>query len=499
MPILNIPLKCEEETHSIARDLALVVNLGDLITLEGELGAGKTSFAREFIRHFLQLPELEIPSPTYLIALEYKNTSNAQAMHMDLYRISHPDELEELGLEEALAHGIAIIEWPQIAGDQLPTPALNIEFKITGEATRELQITGDEKIISACARTLKIRAFLHTNWNANIVRIPFAADASARNYELVTSQNEQRLLMDAPRTPDGPPLKNGLPYSRIAHLAEEVLPFVAVSIQLRSNGFRSPQIYAYDLDSGLVLLEHLGEGKITDENNNPIAERYLKSAELLSEIHTSSWANTQTKAAKISYDLPVFNEPAMAVEVDLLTEWYLPDCAQEAINENDVAEFRAIWKDYCKDAQSFKKSIVLRDFHSPNIIWRDEMSLKDNIGLIDFQDALVGPAVYDLVSLTQDARVIVTPELENQIVDHYVDMRQKNDPNFDTVQFRYEYALMGAQRASKILGIFVRLDNRDGKPQYRKLLPQIQNYLKRNLQHPKLDRYKAWCERVIRL
>ena len=128
---------------------------------------------------------------------------------------------------------------------------------------------------------------------------------------------------------------------------------------------------------------------------------------------------------------------------------------------------------------------MLRDFHSPNIIWRPEKKGHDRLGIIDFQDALIGPSAYDVASLAMDARVTVPPEIERRTVDAYVAARQCAG-RFDEGAFAEAYAIMAAQRNSKILGIFVRLNERDGKPAYLKHLPRIKDYLDRALAHPAL-------------
>jgi aminoglycoside/choline kinase family phosphotransferase len=128
---------------------------------------------------------------------------------------------------------------------------------------------------------------------------------------------------------------------------------------------------------------------------------------------------------------------------------------------------------------------MMRDFHSPNIIWRGERQGHDRLGIIDFQDALIGPAAYDVASLAMDARVTVPPEIETVTLDAYIAARHAAGA-FDEEAFRESYAIMAAQRNSKILGIFVRLDRRDGKPDYLKHLPRIRDYLHRALAHPAL-------------
>jgi len=488
----------EAQIEAIAGDMASACRCGDLITLSGDLGAGKTFFARAFIRHYLGNPNLEVPSPTYLIAIEYRDEAGKLVTHMDLYRISSADELEELGFDEALANGAVLIEWPE-RGDLTNIPnRIDIDFEITGELTRTLKLSGSNEIVARYQRSAQIGQFLRAHIDGQYSRQPFAADASARSYERIETNGETRILMDAPRMPDGPPVKDGLPYSQIAHLAEEVRPFVAIGDLLRSKGFCSPQIYAHDCDRGLVLLQYLGEGAVTDADNLPIDERYIEAGKLLAAIHATDWPRSHRFAAHELHEIPLFDEPAMMIETDLLSQWYL-EGEGFSKNDSDLQEYHGIWAQYCDAAQQFRQSIVLRDYHSPNIIWQQAERTKKRIGLIDFQDAMIGPAVYDLVSLAQDARTFVSPQLEKRIVSQYLEALAEIGNPVDEQQFNYEYALMGAQRACKLLGIFVRLDIRDGKHGYRKLIPGIRDNLKRNLQHPQLSDLRKWCERVIDL
>jgi aminoglycoside/choline kinase family phosphotransferase len=135
---------------------------------------------------------------------------------------------------------------------------------------------------------------------------------------------------------------------------------------------------------------------------------------------------------------------------------------------------------------------VLRDFHSPNLMWLPDRASVARVGLLDFQDAVMGPPAYDVASLAQDARVDVSDEMELELLGHYVRVRRLTDAGFDMTRFVRVYSTLAAQRASKILGIFARLDRRDGKPQYLRHLPRVWGYLQRSLAHPDLAALEAW-------
>jgi len=138
------------------------------------------------------------------------------------------------------------------------------------------------------------------------------------------------------------------------------------------------------------------------------------------------------------------------------------------------------------------KTWVMRDFHSPNLIWLGERSGISRVGIIDFQDAVLGPAAYDLVSLLQDARIDVPEQLELALLTRYIKARHAADDAFDPAGFAEIYAIMSAQRNTRLLGTFARLNRRDGKPQYLRHQPRIWTYLSRSLAHPVLSGLREW-------
>jgi aminoglycoside/choline kinase family phosphotransferase len=182
---------------------------------------------------------------------------------------------------------------------------------------------------------------------------------------------------------------------------------------------------------------------------------------------------------------------AFLIEAELLLDWYLPRLDLTASDEARQA-FRALWRELLQSAVDSPSTWVLRDYHSPNLMWRSDRHDLERLGLLDFQDAVLGPAAYDLASLLQDARVDVTEETELALLGRYVRMRRAGDPEFDGTQFIKLYVTLAAQRASKILGIFARLDRRDGKPQYLRHIPRVWRYLQRSLAHPALASLSDW-------
>jgi aminoglycoside/choline kinase family phosphotransferase len=184
----------------------------------------------------------------------------------------------------------------------------------------------------------------------------------------------------------------------------------------------------------------------------------------------------------------------MLIEAELLLDWYLPALAKRQPTAAERAGFAEVWHAALDRLAGAEQSLVLRDYHSPNLIWRAERNGRDRIGLVDFQDALIGPSAYDVASLAMDARVTVAPAVEKRTVEAYVKAR-RSAGGFDAGAFEESYSVMAAQRNSKILGIFVRLDRRDGKPAYLKHLPRIRAYLRRALAHPALTPMRDFYER----
>ena len=161
------------------------------------------------------------------------------------------------------------------------------------------------------------------------------------------------------------------------------------------------------------------------------------------------------------------------------------------------SQFEAAWRSALAAPLAETKTWCLRDYHSPNLIWLNDRPGLRRVGIIDFQDCVLGPAAYDVVSLAQDARVDISSELELQLLSSYAMARKRASADFDMAAFAASYAVMGAQRASKIIGIFARLDRRDNKPGYLMHLPRVIGYLNKNLKHPVLADLKTWFEQNL--
>ena len=289
-------------------------------------------------------------------------------------------------------------------------------------------------------------------------------DASFRRYFLIRNGDKRAMLMDAP-----PP-------------NEDPRPFLHVAKWLAAHGLRAPHIFAERAESGLVLIEDFGVDRMRDWLDiNPAAEArvYEHAIDALVELHE------QPPGPFDPYSMEVYLR-----EVDLLPEWF---CQTAGIDVN-LATHTAAWTEALSPIMDRQQPgvTVLRDYHAENIMLLGPHETDGGAqGLIDFQDALVGHRAYDLVSLLQDARRDVSVELEAAMLDHY---RQSIDCD---AEFEADYARLGAQRNAKIVGIFARLAERDGKPRYLAMIPRVWEAMERDLAHPALAPVAEWFEQNI--
>ena len=296
-------------------------------------------------------------------------------------------------------------------------------------------------------------------WEGAVVA-PVAGDASFRRYFRVASTTRGKaILMDAP-----PP-------------HEDPRPFLHIAQDLNGHQFRAPEIFATDLTRGLLLIEDFGDRRMREHlDEHPEDEAAVYRAAIDAILRLAQTPAVQAQA----YDIATYMR-----EVQLLSEWYMPAMGLSF----DVQEFDQIWTEALAPLAEYQKVTVLRDYHAENIMLLDD----GQQGIIDFQDALVGHPAYDLVSLLQDARRDVSPTLEAEMLAYY---HAAAKPGVD---FDAHYALLGAQRNTKIIGIFTRLWKRDGKERYLSFLPRMWGLLERDLAHPDLAPVKHWFDTFIPL
>ena len=293
-----------------------------------------------------------------------------------------------------------------------------------------------------------------------------AADASFRHYYRLESEGRTVVLMDASIDSDS------------------VGPFVEMAQYLRDLGFSAPEVITDDTEEGFVLMEDLGDQKFNtlvtkSTNEEPFYERAIDVLCALHEKPTPSW-------------LPPYDEDILLAEANLLIDWYWPALNDNCAPESARQSYQDAWAEVFSQIDFSPHVTVLRDYHSDNLMWLTNRHGISAVGLLDFQDALIGPPAYDVVSLLEDARRDVSRVLVEKMVHRYI-----NRSNATSESFRETYNALGAQRSCKIVGIFTRLWKRDGKDSYLDLIPRVWRLLGQNLTEPRLQPVRNWFDHHI--
>lgn len=482
-------------TRAFGEDLALTVRPGDCLALSGDLGAGKSALSRALIRAIGNDDELEVPSPTFTLVQSYD--LRIPVSHFDLYRLGDESELAELGLDEALEKGVALIEWPDHAGSLLPKNAIRIVITHEGGG-RRLELDSDvARFTERLTRVRAMRDFLDNRGYPNASRRFLIGDSSFRAYErLKTEDGRPFVLMDSPARSNGPPIRDGKPYSQLVHLAENVKPFIAIGNYLRDINLSAPAIYETDIDQGILLIEDLGSEGVLDAEGRPIAERYEESVRCLADFHNHRPPERLRVTDDLYHIVPRFDRETLKFEAEVLLDWHIPWRRNgEQVSQSEKTEYLAIWDHLIDELETVETNLVLRDYHSPNIMWLSGRKGFDRVGIIDFQDAIIGPSSYDVVSITRDARVTVERPLMEGLIDIYIAVREATG-NFDREVFFKSYAIMTAQRSCRLNGLWVRLWKRDHMQSYMKHMPRTLWHLGMAFEHPATAPLREWCDKI---
>jgi len=351
------------------------------------------------------------------------------------------------------------------------------------------------------SRDETIRSFLAKAGWGNATRSNLAGDASTRRYERLAGPKGRAVLMDWPRAREVAVPSGQKSYSQIAHLAVDIRPFVAVCDYLHGQGLAAPEIFARDLDAGLLLSEDLGDdlyGPAIDAGVGPagvsLDEMYRTAIDTLISLQSHPAPFFLPVGDGTRHEVPHFDDGIYRAELDVPMDWYFPHVLGHEASSLQRADYHGLWSDLRPLIDAGPRTLFLRDFHSPNIIWLKANKGVKRVGLIDFQDALIGNRAYDVVSFLQDARKDVPVERETAMLALYVSRAKSELTNFDEHEFRAAYAALGAERALRLIGLWPRLLHRDGKPQYMAHMPRTMGYLKRNLAHPALAKLKSWLD-----
>ena len=343
----------------------------------------------------------------------------------------------------------------------------------------------------------------HAGWGAAAVS-PLPGDASTRRYARLAMGGRNAMLMDQPQDAEGataPPgageeTRRALGYNAVARVAgADCARFVAAAHWLRGHGLAAPDIYAADHAQGFVILEDLGDDLFAQvlEDGGDEKALYDHAVEVLAKIHAND------APASLSPEKPLFDydQLALMAETDLLTEWFMPLALGRKAADDEIAQHRALWRAALAGIAGSRRVFVHRDYHAQNLLWLPQRHAIARVGLIDFQDAVAGSQAYDLISLIEDARRDVSPQVAEAATVHYLAALKAQGTQVDEAGFRHEMAVMAAQRNAKIVGVFARLYKRDGKARYLAYLPRVWATLERDLAHPALGDLRAWYDRVI--
>ncbi len=288
--------------------------------------------------------------------------------------------------------------------------------------------------------------FLEENNLPNCEIKKIAGDASFRSYYRINSAQKVFILMFAPPS------------------HEDMKPFVKVDEFLVSKNFSAPKIFAIDEINGFLLLEDFGDntyGRALAKDASNELFLYKKAADVLLELHQSD----------ILSDLKQYNNAVLLREVMLFVDWFLP-LQKKAINKDEIRLYKSLWFELFDMLDKENQVVVLRDYHADNLMILPEREGFGRVGLLDFQDALIGSKAYDLVSLLEDARRDVDAQNVQNIIEYYLEKSGCNASSF----FK-DYAILSLQRNIKIIGIFARLSLRDQKHHYLDLLPRVIGFI----------------------
>jgi len=292
---------------------------------------------------------------------------------------------------------------------------------------------------------------------------PIANDCSGRTYYRVLTSEGSKILMDSQTE------------------MKSYHDFIKVCDWLRSEGLRSPQIFAKDSEHGLMLIEDFGDASLLSylmQNPEQEIDLYQKSIDLLVKLH-----NTIPSTELKEHDHEVLSSGLQR----LFMNNYLPIIIPENRLHKARAELTAIFDDLYRMLPLMKQVVVLRDYHAENL-----MVLSDsNLGIIDFQDAMIGCPAYDLLSLLEDARREIKPELAIHCINYY--HTQAATQNYN--EFDEAYAILSAQRNLRIIGLFHKLYILENKEKYGPCIPRVTGYLANTLKHPRLAALNAWIEK----
>lgn len=331
-------------------------------------------------------------------------------------------------------------------------------------------------------RTSEKNAFLKKFGYADYIQTALKGDASRRIFIRLSKSGKNYILIDA--NPDA---------------GEEPTAYAAITDILRKNDLNAPEILAADMNQGFFIVEDFGDSLFSDMLQTDLSKEeflYKSALDALIAVQKIPVDNDVVSLTdNITYKIHDYDVHRLICEAKLFTQWYVPYLTKRPISNVALDEFTAILTGLLTPVTNQNHVLTLRDYHAANMMYMPKQTGVKQVGLLDFQDALIGNIAYDVVSLLQDARRDVSPVLEQKMLDYYI--KTANIKNTD--DFKRDYIILGVQRNLKILGIFIRLWVRDKKPNYLSYLPRVWNYLETDLKDKSVRPLSDWFDRWLPL
>ena len=468
------------DLEKLAKELVPLLNEGGVMTLNGQIGAGKTTLAKLIIQELTQTPLEDIVSPTFNLYHTY-NRDNLEIAHYDFYRIESEIELLEIDLNESLTDKICIIEWADKFRDLLPKDRIEI-FITCKKNERVYRINPLGKFREVVSNRAKIENYLgglDINFT-ELQRLP--GDASKRNYYRVMSPDNTMILMDATQE-SNIKSKTGL--------SNGIDDFIKIQKYLDSIDVRVPKLIVRNRIDNILLEEDLGEysyaDMLTKENYQKLYNPAIKTLIHISNINHPKNISTDSNPHYLKeFDLDIYLN-----EAEIFIDYYWPFIHGKQCNADKKQEFTHVMGEVYSNLTD-DKTLMLRDFHSPNLLFLENEDGFRKCAVIDFQDALFGHPLYDLVSLTNDARTTIDEHQEKYLIDLYKKDFPFNNFQFDSLSFIEQYHILGVQRSIKILGIFARLAILETNQNYLVHMPRVICYIKRIMQSGSIQTLACW-------
>ncbi|KRA65812.1 aminoglycoside phosphotransferase [Caulobacter sp. Root655] len=369
-------------------------------------------------------------------------------------------------------------------------------------------MSSDRQTAPKTAREAAKAAFLARHGFGDARRESLGGDASTRSYERLHRGVESFIFMDQPPAVESSVCPPGasdaeriaLGYNAAARLAAgSVAAFVATAAYLRGRGLSAPHVLAYDIETGLAVLEDLGDGLYATLIANGQNERllYETAVDVQVALHAQTPPDILTANGEdggedggVAWPLLTYDTLALKIATDTFLEWWPKFAGIPAFSDAAIADWDALWAPVWVRGEAGASVFTHRDYHAQNLVWLPERDGVARVGLLDFQDALRAHPAWDLTHLLQDARRDVSPDLEAAMLDRYLAAR----PEMDREAFVHDYRALAASNAARILGRVFARQSLLGRPQYEAFMPRTWRYLERNLEDPAMAGLKAWFD-----